>query len=432
MIFKRYILFAYLFLFIPFYNFAQVEYSDQYADYLLEVKGNEYQVRAVLKNKIQSSRRLQMARNRLRLKAVNLLGNYLVFKSVDIDYPNKDELFDIFLMNSQLSFEAHVEQFKYSSWEQCGASRCIYFSCKKKDFEINSADYSFDLDVSEMLIINFERKRNLLSACRLLEHSHLGLKQALHMEAMFLSGRGALETEFKELLKSNEAYHLQLSLFGNDSLFQMKFYSAHELPMKKNAFGKMVKHRILFTAAPIDEKSFLYEEYLESLSHLDGLWWDMQSFAASKIQTEEFPGWELATVYDVIGHFPLVLNYFNMNIVEQGNDYVRALELFTIEDFDGSLRSLENEINFNGISSASLNLIGATFRLKEEYHKALPYLLLSYQMNPEQMFVRGNIFLCFQALEFPEINHLQLALLEQENLDPWSKNQIENSKINQK
>lgn len=432
MIFKRYIGFAFILLFFPFINQAQVHYSDQYADYLVEDIGNEYQIRAVLHNQVESSRRLQMARNRLRLKAVNIVGNYLVFKSVDLDYPRKDELFDIFLDNSQLDFEAHIEQFKYSAWDQCGASRCIYFNCKKKDFVINTANYQFDMDLGEMLQINFERKRSLESAALLIEYETPSLEKAMQMESMFLSGRGSLEEEFSDLLHTNEAYHLQTSLFGNDSLFQLKFYQALELPFEESDFAKLIKDRILFTAAPIEEKNILYEEYLNSLKKLNGLWWSMQSFSASEIIIKEFPGWDMATVFDVIGHFPVALNYFNMNLVEQGNDYVRALELFTIEDFDGSLKSLHNEVNFNGINSSTLNLIGATYRLKEEPQKALPYLLLSFQMNPEQMFVRGNIYLCLQALDFPKLDELQNTFLNQTNLDPWSKNQIENTKNNPK
>lgn len=426
MIFKRYILFAFAFIFIPFCNQAQVQYSDQYADYLLEVKGDEYQVRAVLKNQVQSSRRLQMVRNRLRLKAVDLVGNYLVFKETDIKYPKKEELFDIFLVNSQLQFEAHVEQFKYSSWDYCGASRCIYFVCNKKDFVINTSEYQFDMDVEEMLKISFERKRDLLSASRLIEYSTPALELAMQLESVFLSGRGVLEEEYMKLLKSNEQYHLQLSLFENDSLFQTKFYEALELPANENDFAKLIRCRILFTSAPVHEKSILYNEYLESLEQLPGLWWSLQSFSASEISPSELPEWENATVFDVIGNYPLALNHFNMNLTSQGNDYIRALELFTIEDFDACLRSLQNEINFNGISSPALNLIGATYRLRDEYHKALPYLLLAYQMNPEQVFVRGNIYLTLQALNYPELNKLQNTFINQPDLDPWSKNQIEN------
>jgi len=432
MIFRRNILFAFIIFLIPFYGQSQVRYSDQYADYLLEVKGNEYQVRAVLKNQINSSRRLQMARNRLRLKAVDLVGNYLVFKDTRINYPNKDELFDIFVDNSQLHFEAHIDQFKYSSWDQCGASRCIYFTCKKKNFVIQSANYQFDLDLGEMLQVNFERKRNLKSASSLIEYVNPSLEKAMQIEAMFLSGRGVLEKEFDRLLKSNGQLHLQLSLFGNDSLFQAHFYQALELPLPKDDFSKVIKDRILFTAAPTDEKDILYDEYLESLKQMSALWWKMQAFSARQISQTDFPGWDEATVYDVIAYFPLALNYFNMNIRDQGSDYVRALELFTIEDFEGSLNSLRKEINFNGISSSALNLIGATYRLKEEYNKALPFLLLAYEMNPEQMFVRGNIYLCMQALDFPDLDQLQMSFINQSNLDPWSKKQIENSKNTEK
>ncbi len=192
MIFRRSIFFAFIFLLGSVLSFSQVNYSDQYADYLLENKGGTYQVRAVLKNQVESSRRLQLNRNRLRLKAVDLVGNYIVFQDLKLDYPHKEELFDIFVDNSQLHFEAHVEKFKYSSWDQCGASSCIYFTCKEKDFIVNMSEFQFDLNIAEILQINFDRKRDLNAASRLTAFAPVDLEKAMQMESLFLSGRGSL------------------------------------------------------------------------------------------------------------------------------------------------------------------------------------------------------------------------------------------------
>ncbi len=71
------------------------------------------------------------------------------------------------------------------------------------------------------------------------------------------------------------------------------------------------------------------------------MWWTLQKFAIDQIDADAFPGWEAATVYDAIAFYPLALNYFNMSITEPGSDYMRALELFTIEDFEACQRSLK-------------------------------------------------------------------------------------------
>jgi hypothetical protein len=432
MIFRRFIFFAFIFFLGSLLSFSQVHYSDQYADYLLEIKGDTYQVRAVLKNQVENSRRLQLNRNRLRLKAVDLVGNYIVFQNVKLDYPQKEELFDIFVDHSQLHFEAHVEKFKYSSWEQCGASRCIYFTCKKKDFVVNSAEYQLDMNIGEMLQINFDRKRDLNAASRLAAFSAPSIEKAMQMESLFLSGRGALPEEYAELLEILPSSHLQSSLFEEDSLLIGYVNRALELPAPKSSFESLILHRILFTAAPIPEKEQIYKEYQKALNSMHGLWWSLQRFAIDQTDADAFPGWEDATVYDVIACYPLALNYFNMSIREPGSDYTRALELFTIEDFEACERSLKKEINFNGLSPRVMNLIGANFRLMEQADKALPFLLLAYQMNPEMMYVRGNLYLCLASLKYPELEQLESAFLSQNNLDLWSKNQMENLKNTEK
>ncbi len=239
---------------------------------------------------------------------------------------------------------------------------------------------------------------------------------------------GALPEEYADLIEILPSSHLQTSLLGEDSLLIAYVKRALELSAPKSGFESLILHRILFTAAPLPEKEHIYEEYKKALDSMQGLWWSLQKFAIDQTDADAFPGWEAAMVYDVVAFYPLALNYFNMSITEPGPDYTRALELFTIEDFQACERSLKKEINFNGLSPRVMNLIGANLRLMEQPDQALPFLLLAYQMNPEMMYVRGNLYLCLAALKYPDLEQLESTFFNQNNLDPWSKNQMKNLK----
>ena len=116
-----------------------------------------------------------------------------------------------------------------------------------------------------------------------------------------------------------------------------------------------------------------------------------------------------------------------MNIVSEGTHYQSALTAFANKEFELCLESLKKEIDFNGLSHKTLNLIGAAYRLQKQPAKALPYLLLAFQINNETLYVRGNISLVLSELNYPHIDELNNWFLQQADLEPWSREQIQAS-----
>jgi len=202
-------------------------------------------------------------------------------------------------------------------------------------------------------------------------------------------------------------------------------YNASVLPMSDLPFEKLIKNKILFTTAPITQKDEVYDDYISALKNMKGRWWDLQYFAFQERESAGFPGLDQATVFDMIAHYPLALNVFGMNIVSEGSYYQSALAAFSKEDFDLCISLLQKEIDFIGISYKALNLIGATYRLQERPAKALPFLLMGYQLNNETLYLRGNMSLVLGMLNYPHIDEVNHWFLQQTNLEPWSKEQIQ-------
>ncbi|NPD86775.1 hypothetical protein HNS38_18575 [Lentimicrobium sp. L6] len=403
---------------------AQVYYSDEKANYEILIDKSVYQVKAQLKENIPGSRRLQMAKSRLRLKAVDLVGNYIIFKNTVINHDNKEELFEAFVDYSQLHFEAQINHFTATAWDNCGASRCIYFQCNKEDFTIEESSY-FQVDLNQLLQSNFDRKRSLSAACLLFQEEDNDIEESRDIEGFFLSGRGKLETEYQHLLKLHPYSQLQYSLFESDSILEASTYQAFELPISNCNFERLIKYKILFTCAPYNKKKAAFNELEEALNEMKGLWWEIQSFAIDERNKADFPGFENATSFDVVMAYPAALNIYGLQITSPGEFYQKALVSFAEEDFKKTIEWLQNEINLNGFSSETLNLIGATYRLKDHPEKGLPFLLLAYNMNPETLYLKGNISLCLSILDFPNLDALNAYYLQTPNLDNWSRNQIE-------
>lgn len=411
---------------------AQVQFSDDLANYELVKEASNYVVKAQLKSTATSSRRLQLAKSRLRLRAVDLVGNYLVYQKLPIDELYKEDLFEVFVEQSQLDFKAHVEKFTASAWENCGASKCITFQCDQDNFVLEESYFNSDFDISQMLKMNFERKRDLHAASLLLEQSDQDIQQILMTSNMFLSGRGVLEDEFLQLLKMHPNSQLQTSLFETDSLFLAQYNAALQLPMGAESFERMIKFSILFTCAPPDQKAMIYKEYEKSVMEMKALWWEIIQFSIHENKHQNFAGWENATVFDVIEYFPMALNIFGMHISNPSVHYQQALEYFAAEDMESCLSSLKDEINFNGLHPSALNLVGASYRLQENDSQALPFLLMAYLMDSETLYVKGNLALCLHELDFPKMKKLQEYLLNTTSIDPWSRTQIDNIKNDQK
>jgi len=407
---------------------AQYIYTDKMAVFTVFDDSNTYRVNCRLSESVDHSRKLQRMTNQLRLQAIDLIGNCIVLQSIDLPFEDRGALFQAFVDNTSLRYSADVDKIEASALSLCGKQRCIEFSCNKSDFRVNERYLGQDFDMANILYMNFRRTKDIAGACALLQYTSSGPDQLIPTELQFLNGSAAIDPEISVLLKTNPSYRLENSLYGNDSILQEYVNTIASSGNDLCPFGKMIISKILFTSSKASSKQGFYNDYIYKLSQLNGLWYGMMQFVATHRDSSGFAGFEEATVFDVIGAFPVALNPFGMRMGDKSDYFNLATRAFAGEDFETALENLQNEINFNGITTENLNLTGACYRLLDQPARALAYLLLAYYLDSDTKFVKGNIVLCLHKLNYTGIDELSSFFLKETSTDPWSENQIMNLK----
>jgi len=407
---------------------AQYIYTDKMAVFTVIDDGNTYRVKCRVSESVDHSRKLQRITNQLRLQSIDLIGNCIVLQSIDLPFEDRGALFQAFVDNTSLRYSADVEKIEASALSLCGKQRCIEFSCKKSDFRVNERYLGQDFDMANILYMNFRRTKDIAGACALLQYTSSAPNQLIPTELQFLNGSAVIDPEISALLKINPSYRLENSLYATDSILQEYVNSIASSENDVCPFGKMIISKILFTSSKATSKQGFYDDYIFYLSQLSDLWYGMLQFVATHRDSSSFVGFEEATVFDVIGALPVVLNPFGMRIGDKSDYFNLATRAFAEEDFETALENLQNEINFNGITTENLNLTGACYRLLDQPARALAYLLLAYYLDSDTKFVKGNIVLCLQMLNYPKTDELSSFFLNGTSTDPWSENQIMNLK----
>lgn len=415
-----------LFCLIPIWSFAQLYYSNHDASFQVSQQAGQYRVKCMLNQDVTGSRHLKRIQNRLRLRAVDLMGNYIVFNSLNCTIPDKDQLFQAFVDYNNLGFRAQVENLSTGQWDFCDGMRCITFACNTSHFIINDHHYPDEFDFSAIMMLDFRKNKSMRAACRILSAVPLTPYEYLGLEMLFLSGQAPLDSSTAKLQKLIPGGRLENSLFGADSLMHSIVVSGSESINGGCPFGEMVKAKIMFTGAGIYAKDSVYRVYLDNLAACDNLWNRVMFFAAMHRDLTDFFGLEEATVFDVIGAYPVALDVFGLRIGTGGNHYKQALEAFARGEMKISLDLLKDEVNFSGITPEALNLIGACYRILDRPEKALPYLLLAFYIDSETAYLTGNTCLCLDALGFNEIHELAAFFYNDNKTDNWSKEQISN------
>ena len=407
---------------------AQYIYRDQTADFEISENSDSYIADCRLNVQIGHSRELQRTHNQLRLRAIDLIGNYMVINSLDLPVKDRGSLFQAFVDNTNLRFTAEVEKVKSEAWNFCEGQRCIRFMVAKSDFRINQRYLEQDFDLGGILYMNFRRNKTMEAACALIDYAGANADLLIPTEMLFLNGSAQISPEISALLNINPSYRLENSLFGHDSLQQIYVDSISTMEMDFCAFGDMVISRILFTSAQPDAKPAYFDDFEYYLSQMHGEWYELLKYAVAHRDAKGFTSFGEATVFDVIGAFPAGLNPFGMRPGSNGEHYAAAMEAFAGENIQDALDHLRDEINFNGITATNLNLTGACYRLLDQPGRALAYLLLAYYLDAEVLYARGNMILCLHALGYPALPEISAYFLEDATLDPWSKDQILNLK----
>lgn len=403
---------------------AQVYYSNQEASFEIYESDDKYHVTCTLKNAINNSRRLKSAYSRLRNNSIDLVGNFIIFNKLNFDYTDKQSLYGIFVKYSNLFYEADVDNFSKSEWNVQGNKRKLNFYCLKNDYIITHVRLDESFSLSNMLISMFEHNKNMKNACIV---NDLGIKisKEIDIERSFLNGDAFLSKDISYLSQVNQGYQLEKSLFDKDSLIN----SLVDKVIKDNTvlcdYAKMIESKIIFTSAESSKKDNIYKTYSYYISRNNGLWYEIINFAIKNADKSKFIGVENATIFEIIGRYPGVVNLYGLYVGSEGEYYNHALKTFAESRFDETLELLKKEINLNGISANALNLTGSCYRLSKNSKKALPYLILASYIDLNTEYLAGNIYMCLDELKFKKIEKIGEYFLDSQSIDSWSKIEIQ-------
>ena len=178
---------------------------------------------------------------------------------------------------------------------------------------------------------------------------------------------------------------------------------------------------------PLEEKDKNYQKWQKELAATPFIWNDFRLFCAR--QNNSSIGGNELSLSEVIEKFGLGINPIGMRSPIDDKSYRSASLAYANSNFEESAKLLMESIDCEGISSQSLSLLGASFRCLNKPERALPYLVLCFNLNPRTQYLCGNIALCAKALKYNRLQEL-CSFLDNWTRDSWSINEIKNCKTN--
>ncbi len=374
-----------------------------------------YEVICRRENGAISSRNKNILDRQLRLDAVDLIGAYILFKT-QAELPAN--LFQIYVEGINLHYNAYVEGIVQKE-KTIKGEKCISYECEKKNYKMESATYNKVIDIPSLLEKHYAQNKDEVSANLLYDYSGFTSKQYVQLERDFLTGNAQLPQSIRLLQGFDDRF--ELTVFGLDGeelknlIKQTKQSVAATNPYKQFSYEELV------TAAPIKEKANYYQQWQQALSPSRCVWEDVLSFCSKNAETVQ-PS-EGITISEVIAAYPGAVSPTGIRQPIDENSYNLAAKAYARSDFKESIRLLKESIDSEGISTQTLNLLGASYRFDGNAKEAMPYLLLCFKLDPYTPYLSGNIALCLDMLKYPRMKELLSFLLGYAK-DEWSNMEI--------
>lgn len=384
--------------------------------FVIEETRNEYKVYCSKNVNTSTSRNKNIADRQLRMKAIDLMGAYILFKSSAMDRDLGPEYFQVYADGINLHYNAYLEGIKQENVTFEG-QQSICFSCNKTDYLITEASYKDITDLSALLESNYSQNKGEKAANLLYRFPEIDSAWYLGLERDYLSGNAQLPSEIRRLQSVSERFEFSVFGIGDDFPVPNKSACHETLPYSYFFFEEIV------TAAPLDEKEKAYSEWRHMIEP-HNIYEEILLFCSSRCRSS-LPSKNEVTLSSVIEAFPGAVSPFAIRQPTNDDSYHRGAAAYSKSDFSSSAEILQETIDNEGISAPVLNLLGASYRYLGHPEKALPYLLLCLKINPETPYLAGNMYLCLSLLKFPETSRLKnyLSSIAKDN---WSKDVLNN------
>ncbi len=400
------------------------KYNSQFEVY--ETK-TQYVVECLHTGNISSSRLLNALENRLRMQSLDLMGAYELYKDFAKRKNLKEDYFQLFANYTSFDYDASVDMLTASNFVTSEKGREVTFKVEKKNFVVDVTKYPLDdIDIKQLLNKHYKKRRNPERALDLYYYQDFSAADYLNIYKDFLMGRGKIMPAFNLLTDEKFDNRFELSILEiPDTLQQQMIDSVAADALSQRGIIKQIMYAELVTSAKLEDKQAYYEAFTASLNPGNNIWEDMIAFV-SENRDPSYNIMDDPTMFSIIGAMPGAINPFALRLSNERTLYDKGEALFSKEKINKALEALEQSINYEGFHVRTLNLIGATYRFDGQPEKAMPYLILAYLMDPEARFVAGNMAICLKALNYKSIDDFVTFLTNNANIDPWSKEQIDN------
>ena len=387
----------------------------------IEETKTQYIVITGLQTNIPDSRTQNIQERRLRLNAIDVIGAYILYK----DFANKNGLtadyFQVYADGINLHYNAVLVNLNQ---ERIIKSDKAFFkyACDKTDYDIRNVTYQPNINLYSLLVLNYQQRRNEHSAQLLCNHPQSTPKDYITIAQDFFIGNAQMSTAMRQLQSSPD--RLEESLYGTGNLDLKSVVSDVISSLPVSHPYRELHYAMLVSTAPLKDKEKFYTGWRAEIESVGNIWTEILLFCAQKCAASKHSEMSIS---ETIAAFPGAIAPHTIRYATYEPNYEAATQHYANSRFKESAQMLLESIDVNGISPRTLNLLGASYRLDGKTKEAIPYLLLGFIMEPNAQYLAGNLALCLQQLQFPNIEQAVDFLLQYAK-DTWSQEQLKTIK----
>ena len=387
----------------------------------IEETKTQYIVITGLQTNIPDSRNQNIQERRLRLNAIDVIGAYILYK----DFANKNGLtadyFQVYADGINLHYNAVLVNLNQ---ERIIKSDKAFFkyACDKTDYDIRTVTYQPNINLYSLLVLNYQQRRNEHSAQLLCNYPLSTPKDYITIAQDFFIGNVQMSTAMRQLQSSPD--RLEESLYGTGNLDLKSVVSDVISSLPISHPYRELHYAMLVSTAPLKDKEKFYTGWRAEIESVGNIWTEILLFCAQKCAASKHSEMSIS---ETIAAFPGAIAPHTIRYATYEPNYEAATQHYANSRFKESAQMLLESIDVNGISPRTLNLLGASYRLDGKPKEAIPYLLLGFIMEPNAQYLAGNLALCLQQLQFPNIEQAVDFLLQYAK-DTWSQEQLKTIK----
>lgn len=397
------------------YSYGQLSYYSNGVNYELTQKKQTLYALVSFDNYHSSSRDMSISSSQSRLKSAELMGLYLSFTNAYPLEQQNSEIFTLYVQYYGKGFKADISDIKS---RRLGSSDQVLFeySCPLNKYHITDLSASSYPSAAEMSRQHYIQEKTPEAAEILLKYGEISPSEYLLMIS------GMLSRNYAPLPVIAKVYNVHPGSIFETSLFYPENINPSILLEIKaeNAVAEPLVKRLLLidliTAGPgKEEKDMAYDEFLSLLDPQNMLWDNILVFAA-KYRNSNARSNDL---FEAIQGYPGALN---MHLFHGVNSelYKQAIIQFNNNQPDSALISLQESVNFNGLTKEKIGLAAALYRLQEDYEHCLLFSTFHAFAGIETSYLPGNLYLSLKNLGFKHTDDLKTHLLTDIQCDAWS------------